>query len=39
MMSHIMERYFTQTKNTDFVDGQAESAMKTIMKNRLEAQK
>lgn len=33
MMSHIMERYFTQTEGTDFVDGQAESAMRTIMRN------
>lgn len=39
MMSHIMERYFTQTKNTDFVDSQAESAMKTIMKNGLKLKK
>ena len=34
-----MERYFTQTKNTDFVDSQAESAMKTIMKNGLKLKK
>lgn len=35
MMSHIMERYFTRTKNTDFIDGQAEAAMRSIMKNGL----
>lgn len=35
MMSHIMERYFTQTKGTDFIDGQAEAAMRSIMKNGL----
>lgn len=35
MMSHIMERYFTRTKNTDFIDGQAEAAMRAIMKNGL----
>ena len=35
MMSHIMERYFTQTEYTDFVDGQAEAAMRSIMRNGL----
>lgn len=35
MMSHIMERYFTNTAGTDFVDGQAEAAMRSIMKNGL----
>ncbi|MCD8340208.1 MAG: iron-containing alcohol dehydrogenase [Burkholderiales bacterium] len=39
MMSHIMERYFTPTKNTDFVDGQAEAAMRSIMKNGLIVEK
>ncbi|MCG5031961.1 iron-containing alcohol dehydrogenase [Mesosutterella sp. OilRF-GAM-744-9] len=32
MMSHIMERYLTNTTGTGFVDAQAEAAMKTIMK-------
>ena len=31
MMSHIMERYFTNTGATGFVDSQAEAAMRTIM--------
>ena len=31
MMSHIMERYFTNTTGTGFVDSQAEAAMRTIM--------
>ncbi len=35
MMSHIMERYFTQTPATDFVSGQAEAALRTIMRNGL----
>ena len=35
MMSHIMERYFTQTPNTDFISGQAEAALRSIMKNGL----
>lgn len=39
MMSHIMERYFTQTKGTDFIDGQAEAAMRSIMKNGLKLRK
>lgn len=39
MMSHIMERYFTQTKDTDFIDGQAEAAMRSIMKNGLKLRK
>lgn len=33
MMSHIMERYFTNTSNTDLIDGLCESTLKTIMKN------
>ena len=33
MMSHIMERYFTNTPNTDLIDGLCESTLKTIMKN------
>ncbi|MBQ8829821.1 MAG: iron-containing alcohol dehydrogenase [Burkholderiaceae bacterium] len=35
MMSHIMERYFTQTEGVDFVSGQAEAALRSIMKNGL----
>ncbi len=35
MMSHIMERYFTQTPHTDFISGQAEAALRTIIKNGL----
>ena len=31
MMSHIMERYFTNTADTGFIDGQAEAAMRSIM--------
>ncbi|HEX2925401.1 MAG TPA: iron-containing alcohol dehydrogenase [Ruminiclostridium sp.] len=35
MMSHIFERYFTNTKNTDLTDGLCETTLKTIMKNAL----
>ncbi len=35
MMSHIMERYFTNTLNTDLTDGLCETTLKTIMKNGL----
>ncbi|RDY28064.1 iron-containing alcohol dehydrogenase [Romboutsia weinsteinii] len=35
MMIHIMERYFTNTKNTELIDGLCESTLKTIMKNAL----
>lgn len=35
MMSHIMERYFTNTLHTDLTDGLCESTLKTIMKNAL----
>ena len=35
MMSHIMERYFTNTTHTDLIDGLAESTLKTIMRNGL----
>lgn len=31
MCSHIMERYFSATEHTDYVDGQAEAAMRTII--------
>ncbi len=35
MMSHIFERYFTNTKNTELIDGLCESTLKTIMKNAM----
>jgi hypothetical protein len=35
MMSHVMERYFTNTTHTDLIDGLCESTLKTIMKNGL----
>ncbi|MDR3139549.1 MAG: iron-containing alcohol dehydrogenase [Treponema sp.] len=35
MMSHIFERYFTNTLHTDLTDGLCESALKTIMGNAL----
>jgi len=33
MMSHIFERYFTNTTQTDLTDGLCETTLKTIMKN------
>jgi alcohol dehydrogenase YqhD (iron-dependent ADH family) len=33
MMSHIFERYFTKTKNTQLTDGLCEATLKTIMRN------
>lgn len=33
MMSHVMERYFTNTLHTDLTDGLCEATLKTIMKN------
>ncbi|MDR1916466.1 MAG: iron-containing alcohol dehydrogenase [Synergistaceae bacterium] len=33
MMSHIFERYFTNTPNTDLTDSLCEGALRTIMKN------
>jgi len=33
MMSHIFERYFTATRNTELIDGMCESVLKTIMRN------
>lgn len=33
IMAHIMERYFTNTKNVDFTDRLCESTLKTIIKN------
>ncbi|MDR0601718.1 MAG: iron-containing alcohol dehydrogenase [Treponema sp.] len=35
MMSHIFERYFTNTISTDLTDTLAEATLKTIMKNAL----
>lgn len=35
MMSHIMERYFTNTTHTDVTDGLCEGTLKAIMKNAL----
>lgn len=35
MMSHIFERYFTNTVQTDLTDGLCETTLKTIMKNAL----
>lgn len=35
MMSHIFERYFTNTTDTDLTDGLCETTLKTIMKNAL----
>ncbi|HOA41707.1 MAG: iron-containing alcohol dehydrogenase [Halanaerobiales bacterium] len=33
IMAHLMERYFTQTKDVDFTDRLLEGALKTIIKN------
>jgi alcohol dehydrogenase YqhD (iron-dependent ADH family) len=33
MMSHIFERYFTNTVHTDLTDGLCETTLKTIMRN------
>lgn len=33
MMTHIMERYFTHTKNVDLIDKMSEGALKSIIKN------
>ena len=35
IISHILERYFTISVQTDIIDGMAESILKTIMKNAL----
>lgn len=35
MMSHIFERYFTNTLHTDLSDGLCEATLRTIMKNAL----
>jgi alcohol dehydrogenase len=33
IMAHVMERYFTRTKNTDLTDRLCEAAMRTVMEN------
>jgi len=33
IMSHILERYFTQSKNTDLTDRLCEGALKTVIEN------
>ena len=35
MMSHVFERYFTNTTHTDLTDGLCETVLKTLMKNAL----
>ncbi len=35
MMSHVFERYFTNTTHTDLTDGLCETTLKTLMKNAL----
>jgi len=35
MMSHVFERYFTNTMHTDLTDGLCEAVLKTLMKNAL----
>jgi alcohol dehydrogenase YqhD (iron-dependent ADH family) len=35
MMSHIFERYFSNTLNNDVIDGMSESILRSIMKNAL----
>ena len=35
MMSHVFERYFTNTLHTDLTDGLCETVLKTLMKNAL----
>lgn len=35
MLSHILERYFTNTEDAEFVSAEAEAAMRTIMANGL----
>jgi len=39
MMSHVFERYFTNTVNTDLTDGLCEVTLKTLMKNAILAKK
>lgn len=33
MMAHVMERYFTNVRNTDLTDGLCEATLKTVIKN------
>ncbi len=33
MMSHVFERYFTRTKNTDLTDGLCEATLRTLIRN------
>jgi len=35
MISHVFERYFTNTTNTDLTDGLCEATIKTLMRNAL----
>ena len=35
MMSHVFERYFTNTTHTDLTDGLCETVLRTVMKNAL----
>lgn len=35
MMSHIMERYFTNTRHTEVIDAMSEGALRAIMRNAL----
>ncbi|WP_369281809.1 iron-containing alcohol dehydrogenase [Oscillibacter sp. GMB15532] len=39
MMSHVFERYFTNTTHTDLTDGLCEVTLRTLMKNALLANK
>lgn len=39
MMSHVFERYFTNTLHTDLTDGLCEVTLKTLMKNALLARR
>lgn len=39
MMSHVFERYFTNTMHTNLTDGLCETVLKTLMKNALLANK
>ena len=39
MMSHVFERYFTNTTHTDLTDGLCEATLKTLMKNAILAYK
>ncbi|MEM2611875.1 MAG: iron-containing alcohol dehydrogenase [Thermoproteota archaeon] len=35
IMAHVMERYFTNIRNTDLTDGLCEATLKTVIKNAL----